>query len=443
MRFFIFYILLSFNALLAASHAVFFNPGIDGNWWKYYNSIRRGYEVTNSVGFSSVNVFTATGKWTTSQRAYETLSNVNYTNSKLAAVDQNERKKKRLEINYPPVSAEVKNFKELVKSIEKLSLEEGDDLLVFIGPHGNEPKNWQEPLTASLSTYYYKESYDIFLRELKKLNTKATIRFILSACYGGAIHTITRQLPNTCSMALSPYFSPTTSGWSQEPPFSIHFWDNIYRRKGNLSFGKAALFGFNKDVANLQMGRLSSFDFIDYVLKTGPYSGDKWRIAYKFVNFPEYRDKFTREGAKDFVQNRLPEKFEMATEADALVYGPENFDEGFATNFIAEDLQQFDRYERIVIQLKKDTIYENQKIIFDEILEEIMSSGSIYAQNIDLALQDPLLFRKNESKFREIHYLHGMLKKLDGLEKFNEVASREERENLIRLLLCEFRPLVD
>jgi hypothetical protein len=60
------------------------------------------------------------------------------------------------------------------------------------------------------------------------------------------------------------------SGSPQMNVFEFEFWKSI-KSNNRPSLASASLDSFEKDIANIDLGSLSSFDYVDFVLKKGPY----------------------------------------------------------------------------------------------------------------------------------------------------------------------------
>jgi hypothetical protein len=157
--------------------------------------------------------------------------------------------------------------------------------MLFVG-HGSRGKRFEPEASEVLRWGENKENptFEKLKEQIKKIATPThPVRIVCLTCYGGGIHYISQDLDltNVCSVATAPYFMSSVSSFPQSK-FNEGFLDRLSSQDSH-TFAEAAIAGFRKDRGNLNLGQLSSFDYLDKIFKRGPYHPELIK------NFSEYK----------------------------------------------------------------------------------------------------------------------------------------------------------
>lgn len=162
-------------------------------------------------------------------------------------------------------------------------LREGDTFVVNISGHGGPPDDELLPGRAWIRLNSPDSSsghmtFREFGQTLVWLVPKGvTIKLMTDVCFGGGIHQISFNFDHVCSASLGDFRSPTWWG-PRRPAYAVGFWEQLVHKKVDVSketvsnLYEAHTAGFLKDGGlNWGRGSISSFDYVDFVLKEGPY----------------------------------------------------------------------------------------------------------------------------------------------------------------------------
>lgn len=263
------------------------------NFYGFYNEVRHAYEALRAQG-KTVRIVATDGTWKVSREAPgERLSTFSLTEAGKRAPDPNQEKTP----SYPPIDYPATSLAGLQGAIKSLSLAPNDQLLIYFIGHGEEPLKPQQPETAVIKFW----GRDYTWQEVGNLLQEAVlptveIKIAAVACHGGGVHAIARALPNACSSSFVPFFSEGIRLYT-ESMYGAAFWSEYTRRSGQTSFGALAHTGQAGDLPNLGLGAISSFDYVDFVTRKGPYTG-------RYRNEP-LRNRPIRGKHGEFIYRRL------------------------------------------------------------------------------------------------------------------------------------------
>jgi hypothetical protein len=230
----------------------------------------------------------------------------------------------------------------------------------------------------------------------------------------------------------------------------------------------------------MNLGRLSSFDYIDWVLKSGPYKNPKvYRpTPMQLIN--------TNNGETLQAKNGYP----GVLPADAEILS-KRVDTPLCVSSIQNDLLNLTRFTHILNELYHQTVAQDLKnkvesqqaqvrTIFNEVIDDMKKNGSKYLQisnqyhqkykdletqwiahkakfkdhwgitkwwyredNKRSTIQKnfDILQAKLQKDLKQYFFNHQILKRLDKMKEFNQKATPEEKEKFISLLQCEWETL--
>jgi len=248
------------------SHFIFMNGGRNKemNYRTYYNEIRYGYEITKSKGFEN-SVITSDGSWNNiTQRKNEDFST--YSISEEAHNNQS----KEYVTGYPPIDTGLKSKEDLKKHIEKLSKSNKKSFTFIINGHGDFGDN-DEVGDQVVDLWGVQITWKELSNFLKVIPKSKKIKISTNICNGGGVHYISKTLPNVCSSTAVPSFIPSTSGVNSMSLYTEGFFKDILNNK-NSSLASASISAFENDYANVGLGSLSSYDYIDSIIGSGQYN---------------------------------------------------------------------------------------------------------------------------------------------------------------------------
>lgn len=251
-------------------------PDEDSNYISFYNGIRRSYEVVKSKG-ENFKLLAKDGTWKVSDENKAKLSDFSLTTEGRSVSNL----PKNNTPVYPPIDSPASGLDDIERSITDLKSQGNSSILIYLTSHGGPPASKHDLETGKFmlwdNEYKYSELRD-FIAKYPELKFKIAN----GACFSGAIHSISRDLPNVCTAATAPYFNPTAIGDLYEEHFDRAFWKKM--ENSDVSFAEASLEGFREaEVANPNQGRLSSFDFVEYTLQKGIYE-KKWSLRGRGLN---------------------------------------------------------------------------------------------------------------------------------------------------------------
>jgi hypothetical protein len=318
---------------------------------------------------------------------------------------------------------------------------------------------------------------------LAKLPEGVKLKLISTTCFSGGIHSIARKLNNVCSSSTTNHIYPSSSGNFQEFRFNLGLWDTFSKTK-SPSFAQANLEGFKGDDANLNLGRLSSFDYIDWVLKDGPYkktgnSGPKMRwIEKDGIQILQVVNGFT---------SQLPPEASILSET----LSPNSMEAGVCeecwSESIQADLAKISNLAQTLNQIAQQAIVRDLnakadrqpaqlRSIFHDVIDDMKINGNKYLK-ISKTYEDKykeLVRSWNENKekvakagtwqlegdqwakfqsdfdnlksnaereLKQYSFNHQMLVRLEQLDEFNKKATTEQKKKFVHLLQCEWEPL--
>jgi hypothetical protein len=170
----------------------------------------------------------------------------------------------------PPINGQFKTASDL-EAISNLPEFKASNstLMLFVG-HGARGSSIDPEDSKVLGWGGDNPTFKELREQIKKINRKHPVRIVCLTCYGGGIHTIAHRIKKVCSVATAPYMLPSLSAAPQSH-FNEGFLDHLENTKSH-TFAEAAIAGFRNDPGNLNLGQLSSFDYLDRIFKRGPYN---------------------------------------------------------------------------------------------------------------------------------------------------------------------------
>ena len=462
---------------IAETHYLLIDGGIkkSKNYYRYYNSVRRGYEVTLKKG-KYVKVIAKDGSWKMSPQFDEKLSNFSLTGKKAKIpVDG--------VVSYPPITSGAKYLYHIVKQIEAAKLKKEDQLVIFMTGHGYAPSDTGGPRSSSYSLWDGNyASWKKLSKALEKF-PDSKIKIVSTVCFGGGAHYISRELPNVCSVATAPYFTSSSSGSAHESIFSKSFWNHI-KDNPKASLSSASNEGFKSDYVNPNLGSLSSLDYVNFVLKKFPYdrkyddlrhTGKNKIIGGENIWLHTAPDNHKTAIGHDFLDRSLKLKDELCS--------PQTCFAGIVQSDLAKINKQLATLSEIMEAIYTQRIKEQPKeiqTIFHDVIDDMKKNGIGYlaiAWKYDRKYQDlkerwnahekkwkdswditKNLFNEgdqrakmqkefddlkiaSEKDLRKFSFNHQMLGYLDKLEEFNKKAEPDQKRKFVQLLQCEWEPL--
>lgn len=442
------------------------------NYVRFYNAVLRGYETAKFIG-SKTTVIAKDGTWkVTKQNPEERFSDFALTPSG-----------KTSEINngnpaYPPIQFPAKDIQNLEQAIQSFSASNGDKIVIYITPHGYPPTDKNAPETATIGFWGKEYSYKDLETALAKFpNVK--FKLVTTACNAGGVHSLARNLGNVCTTALVSYFNPSSSGYWHEYPFDVAFWKNVQTSRGRTSMADASLDGLlAQNQPNPEQGQFSSFDFVDFTLKTGQYSARKFDMGPNMWVTDRLWQVHNPSGYSGFLASNTIKStaFTPSLTTDCSQC---------CTNPVQQDIARIERLARTLNEIAQQAVVQDLekkadrqpaqvRTIFHDAINDMKKNGARYAQiaqEYDRKFQD-LKRRWDEAKgksgnnwktagtaraqlqrkfdelkvaaerdLKQYSFNHQMLERLDRLEEFNKKATAEQKRKFVQLLQCEWEPL--
>lgn len=370
----------------AETHYLLVDPGTspNSNYYRYYNEIRRAFESLRSVG-KNPTVIAKNGRWELTQQSDETLSSIALTE---------EGRKSKSPTNgipaHPPISGTARNVDDFINAIKAMKIKDGDSLVLYVNAHGRSPRNPSDPSTATIQAWGSEIEFNQLAGALKKLPQGVNLKLVTTTCFGGGVHSISIELPNVCSASMTSYFSKSSSGGFEESLFNKGLWQNFVDTRANTSFAAANLAGFRGDSANLNLGRLSSFDYVDYVMRRGPYE-KLWTKT---------NGSWVQVGSDRVFQRRPDSDYSPVLPADALVLSPYSSfwinldkvgppDGACYTNPVQEDINRIAQLSTVLSGITEDTLKESAnsqprelRTAFHDVIDDMKKNGQNYLEAV-------------------------------------------------------------
>lgn len=485
--------LLAYSAWAGDTKYLIVDGGIDAksNAKRYYNSSFYGYESAKTMN-KDVKVYAKDGKWNLNVDDGSYCTDCGRTTDGMKKAPTDESKIP----GYPPVDGSMKSVADLKKAIQSMNLKTGDSLVLNLTGHGGSTSS--DAYTSSGEATYCLWGkcvpYSDLKEALKAAPSGAKIKLVVSSCYAGGAQALARDLPNVCATTSVPQFTVSKSG--DNPQFERGFYDKISSKPHPggrpMSFGEASLAAIKNDKTNSSLGTISSFDYVNYVLKSGAYTN-------KFKNDKSNGDELVK-----------PEGYNpVAMDTDALGFRdwsvPGNGfihpdlsgtnttrDQCFDPKFLGNALEDVGRIKYLTDTLNDITssalTYERskdassspdwQKSVFQEALDYVKQGDANFeayrAQLASLSSRwnahvkkysdassltkwwdgeederasmqaeyDKIRSNMNDDPaLAKYNYYNHILDQLDKLSTFKDKATPEQKAKFLSLLKCESEPI--
>ncbi|MBN8542316.1 MAG: hypothetical protein J0L82_18140 [Deltaproteobacteria bacterium] len=446
------------------------------NYSRYYNSVLTGYEVLKGKG-KQVSVIAKDGKWT--------MASLDEVSSGQQANIQSGK------LVYPAISSPARDLNDIRKALS--SYKDGDTLYLHFTSHGGGPSKPGHPESSTLSLFGNDVSYEDLAGVLKEFpNLK--FKIYSGVCYGGGIHHLARSLKNVCSSSAVPYFTQSYSGSPQMNVFEFEFWKSI-KSNNRPSLASASLDSFEKDIANIDLGSLSSFDYVDFVLKKGPYGKTYDELPSVRVNANSIpRDPkdppLWAEGMLKIAQPNGYRSISSTVKTTAQIVDC-NTGSCCASTAISNDITRLKRLSETLNEVVQQSAIQDLRTkaerqpaevrtIFHNVIDDMKKNGQKYLQISNQYQQKykELVGRWNAHKekfkdswgitkwwygegeerakiqkefdvlkanaqrdLKQYSFDHQMLERLDRLDEFNKKATPKQKEKFVQLLQCEWEPI--
>ncbi len=457
------------------------------NYSRFFNMVSKSQHILTGLG-APTKVVAKDGKWTMSDwsdaKTYNQAGEITGTNQ------SSDGAKPR--IDYP-----AQNLSDLDRAIkDTVSTSGGNNIVLYFTGHGGAPSDATKPETSSVMFFGKEYTYNEIQAVLAKYpNTK--FKVISDACFSGGVHSISKNLNNVCSSSPVPYFTQFYNGSPVEMIWSRNVWADIYRTKGKTSLAKASFEGFNSDIANVNLGNMSSFDFVDFTLKKGAYAKVFDDIRYESISTTEKNKSSSTDNPKLFdPMYRITPPPGYASVIGTVSAKPSvNFDSCNSgcclTSSISSDLDKLKNLSQTLSGLaqkafaqdldkKADRQPAQVRTVFHEVIDDMTKNGAKYLQTAKL-YEDKykLLVRRwndHKAKFKDswaitkwwygegderakiqkefdvlkanaqrdlkqYSFNHQMLARLERLDEFSKKATQEQKKKFVQLLQCEWEPL--
>jgi hypothetical protein len=181
---------------------------------------------------------------------------------------------------------------------EARAVKPGENLVMYVGDHGISKNGWIEGggpgnpaktgMVMSMLPFGAFASWpDVVARTRQGLPKNSSLKIIAGPCFSGGVHAAVAKVDGACAISSSDYLSVGYSSISKddqnfdeavaEQLASVKFDPD---KSGKTSLMEAWLYGLEKDfeLSGARSG-ISSFDFVDSVLKEGPYHGDREELS--------------------------------------------------------------------------------------------------------------------------------------------------------------------
>lgn len=434
------------------------------NYVTYYNEIRHGYEVAKSKNKEAY-VLAADGSWDVSMRgtAYES----SYALTREGKKNQNDRHFFSPP-TYPPIDSDLNSVSDIRKMLSEMDLKNGQSVILYINGHGSSSGEGASPGDQYIDVWGKRIKWkDLSPLLAQYPNTKFKIK--TNICFGGGVHDISLLNDNVCSASSVPHFQLSSSGVTQESLSSETFFNHI-KENSNTSLADASIASFREDYANLGLGTLSSFNYVDKVLGKGQFGSNQIEMDRALprvdTNLEEvYHQFFERDKKYDSILDISPRD-----NVGILTCKKDKFDSIYEsqidqTQNILQNLKKsiYPGFYKLVKEAKNNlkTNKENYKSrylafkrSFDEKLQKIGELQTkqanlgllsyIYNYNDEInELSRELKELKQKFEFEMKDMLHAL--QISQLSKklnvFFSKANKEELEKFNQLMECEWSNL--
>jgi hypothetical protein len=467
----IFLILLSLTASKVHAEKVYLfidagaNP--DSNYKTYYNEVRNGYETIKSQG-KKAHIFAKDGNWKLSNKRPTRLS-------KFALTEEGNKTINKAEfgnIVYPPITQPARNLEDIEAGIKNLKLKPQDELVIIINGHGNRKTTRSNPENSTIMLWEREVTWDDFGKMLQKTVPRNKKQLVTNICYGGGVHHLSRALPNTCSSSVVPHYTSSSSGINYEGFFSEHLWKNV-RESRDKNFASIVTKAFNEDLGNAGLGSISSFDYIDFIMKKGAYEKvNNGEAPVEYLNYEDIYKKYG-ESVKAYKReklntssmninshasidecihcvvdkrNRIKKEITDLTEFSKSIEGSIVLDKLI---FLKEGIDSLNKnidkylkvFEEISQQEKKlQAEWDNHKKKFDNsnIVYKYLFSESEKRKNIEDRMESLIQIKK--SKLKKPLADLAALEMTKRVAEFYKMASPEQKKKFEELISCESLP---
>lgn len=481
---FLFLILVS-SVVYAKTHYLLLDVNGEklDNSYLFYNDTRYAHEIIRKSG-GSPQVYAKDGQWQVSRWKGEELSDFSLTQEGRRAGDPNSQKV----ISYPVISGAVTNAKDIEKAIENLRMQSGDKVVIQINGHGDpsrSPTDTQSGIVRGWGDVPI--SYDDFKSALARLPKGVSAKLITHSCYSGTIHQIARDLDNTCTATPTIAQKATAPGTTEKTMFLAKFWEE-FDESSPKTFGGAALAALSNDVPNMGVGNVSSFDYVDWVLKTGQHD-PKFRFQKTFRHIIlngkptqqigpglDYNPSISHGGeglysSSDNRSNRIcTDCCSARVQKNIDLIGPltKTLNEITQSAVVADLSKKVDRqpaqirtvFHDVIADMKKNGArYEQIAREYDQKFLELNRrwikhrdrfAGSSEATKwfldesgtrAQIQKEVEVLTAAAARDLKQNSFNHQMLGILNRLDKFNKKATPEQKRKFVQLLQCEWESL--
>jgi len=181
---------------------------------------------------------------------------------------------------------------------EARTVKPGENLVMYVGDHGVSKNGWLEGggpgspaktgMVMSMLPFGAFASWpDVVERTRQALPKNASLKIIAGPCFSGGVHAAVAKVDGACAISSSDYLSV---GYSSISPDDQNFDEAVGEqlakvkfdpdKSGKTSLMEAWLYGLEKDFEiSGARSAISSFDFVDSVLKEGPYHSDREQLS--------------------------------------------------------------------------------------------------------------------------------------------------------------------
>lgn len=436
------------SALLAETKYLIINGGHSksANRTTYYEQTKSAYDAIKSQGGDPV-ILNADGTW----------------NSHDKPISDNDK---------PKIYSGINDIGDIKKAIDSMNLSASDDLVIYFTGHGDAPNSYSTDAEDPhrLSTYTLWNEGRVTWKEMGELlgryNT-SNLKLVTDVCNGGGVHYISQQLENTCSVSAVPFYMKSSSGVRKTGLFASAFWDKFKNGENLMS---SAVNAFTHDMGNPGMGSLSSFDYIDYVLNSGQYEEEnKFRNIDPKITYVSYiNDRFNQD-LTYFQDNYLNQTLSVNAQAlhgDCYHCVTDSFSkmsqdiEGLVSNSNKISHEVVKNYFPEVFEFAQDFVSNKNKYQskFEELNSEERALTSAYNKLVrsystsnllvkwivdyddkkaELVKRKRALRAKIKEELGPLFVYSSMIKNLKNVDRFFEVATKEQKDKFLNILKCE------
>ncbi|MBF0312687.1 MAG: hypothetical protein HQK52_04685 [Oligoflexia bacterium] len=392
--------------------------------------------LTNGTDYE---ILTYNGKW-----SLATLQSTGY-HAKRVVVE---------EAFSPALSGSILSPQALQKRFSTMTWEGTKSIVLYFGGHGRCAKEQgvAESTSWGMGDDYFK--WQEIKTSLEAIPPTVSVKIITTACYGGGAHYLSRTMKNVCSVASVPFNTPSCCNTKASHEFINGLAEELSYSKGKSSLAMLGIAGMNSDWLNAEHGSLSSFDYINYVLKKAPYDRKREPHYLRILNYRDYYEN----GADKLSEQLLPNDYKTFSThdetsfADALLSSP--FDSYTKDRHGDNDTCDAPLPSAITDEMTKilDSLEATDetpgwvdyfKSFFVEPQPQIKQTHPYryFYQNLSKReplpsdyshLEQRLLTNKSQGLF-----LEKIRARISDLKEFSQVASASEKKKFLELLKCE------